>query len=785
MIRRLHHIIYILLLLLTGQHVWAQDNSMHQVYLQADNSYQIGRIDEALTLLQSNISSFQGNLKLSAFRLMALCSLGQDNHEEAEKYVRLMLKEDPYYSPSPQDPNRFVDIINRIKSGRTATITTASSQAESLDEAPVPVTLITEDMIRMCGARNLKELLIAYVPGMTAIESNEEMNIALRGVYSAGQEKILFLLNGHRLNSYSTNVACPDFSMSLEKIKRVEVLRGPASSLYGGVALTGVVNIITKQGPDINGIVVKGGAGNYGQLKGDFLFGSHFMDLDIMAWANIYHSTGERIHYDKSSQPYPIYPIDGDITIGGYNKKPSYDFGTSFSWKGLQVLFNSRFSKMQSPYSMSVMFTPYAYDKYINFSGNRPGYAVGNAHGEISYTKDWSNFNFKVAASIDYENQQRYQIIGDTIPDIGFNQFVPNGSTDTIMAFNGFFQNHEWHSNTVGTNVQGTYQYQFGQHEGYFMLGGHFFKTTLTDSQYMEGDEFTRVLKVFDESKNLAVGSEWNADAYLQVKHKWRKSFIMNAGLRYDMKKRNDDRTIHVVSPRVALIYSLNYWNFKASYAKSFVDAPYYYRNTTLDIRGSGELQPEYMDSWQLSCTNSRLAEGLSLDFNLYYNYARNFVYNDQIVGRYINAGFLKSIGCDLMLQYTYRRLLATGNLSWQHVLSSETYPVSGHNVYSVPEFQSNIVLGYKLTDAFSMHLNTIFTSKQISEAIVQGWDHQYEDIPARVIFNMGARYELKPITFEAEVYNLFNKEYYQGGNSNAPIRQQGLWFMFNAGIKL
>lgn len=783
--KKLFHLIIYIIVWLVPASIQAQDSgSLRQAYTQAENAYQIGRLDQALDLLQENFNSFRGNLRQSACRLMSLCYLAQDDVEQSEKYAMLLLKENPYYS-SVQDPIRFEEIVTRLRGGNIATITTASNQKESLDEAPVPVTLITEDMIKISGARNLKELLIDYVPGMTAIESNEEMNIALRGVYSAGQEKLLFLLNGHRLNSYSTNVACPDFSMSLEKIKQVEVLRGPASSLYGGVALTGVVNIITKQGPDINGVEIKGGVGNYGQIKGDFLFGNHFMDFDIMAWANVYQSTGEKIHYDKSSQPYPIYPIDGDIAIGGYNKKPTYDFGVSFSWKGLQVLFNSHFSKMQSPYSMSVMFTPYTYDKYNSFSGNKPGYGVGSMHGEISYTKDLSNFNFKAAVSIDHEDQQRYQIIGDTIPDIGFNIFIPNGSTDTIMAFNGFFQNHEWHSNTVGTNVQGTYQYQMGQHEGYVMLGGHLYKTKLTDSQYMEGDEFSRVLKVFDESKNLALGSEWSADGYLQVKHKWRKSFILNAGLRYDMKKRNDDRIINVFSPRIALIYSLYNWNFKASYAKSFVDAPYYYRNTTLDIRGSGDLEPEYMDSWQFSCTNSRLANGLSLDLNMYYNYARNFVYNDQIVGRYINAGFLKSAGCDLSLTYSYKRLLATGNLSLQRVLSSDMYPVSGHQVYSVPNIQSNIILGYKLTDAFRMHLNTICTSKQISEAIVQGWDHQYEDIPARVIFNTGVSYELKPMTLELEVHNLLNKKYYQGGNSNAPIRQQGLWFMFNAGIKL
>ena len=81
--RRRYLFIYIALLMLTGQVAMAQNNAMRQVYTQADEEYKVGRIDEALTLLKTNIDNFQGGLKQSAFRLMALCSLGQDNTEEA------------------------------------------------------------------------------------------------------------------------------------------------------------------------------------------------------------------------------------------------------------------------------------------------------------------------------------------------------------------------------------------------------------------------------------------------------------------------------------------------------------------------------------------------------------------------------------------------------------------------------------------------------------------------------------------------------------------------------
>ena len=64
---RLYIIIYILVALLMPQHIEAQDNNaLRQIYLQAEEEYQVGRLEQALQLLQTNINGFDGNLKQSA-----------------------------------------------------------------------------------------------------------------------------------------------------------------------------------------------------------------------------------------------------------------------------------------------------------------------------------------------------------------------------------------------------------------------------------------------------------------------------------------------------------------------------------------------------------------------------------------------------------------------------------------------------------------------------------------------------------------------------------------------
>lgn len=137
---------------MSALNVLAQEtNTSRQIYNQAESEYDVGRIEKSLSLLQANIQDFSGNLRESAYRLMALCWLSLDETEKAEQAVRQLLSGDPYYSASPQDPQRFVDMVENLRSGLTAKVTTASSQAETLAEVPVPITLITEEMIRNCG----------------------------------------------------------------------------------------------------------------------------------------------------------------------------------------------------------------------------------------------------------------------------------------------------------------------------------------------------------------------------------------------------------------------------------------------------------------------------------------------------------------------------------------------------------------------------------------------------------------------------------------------------------
>lgn len=763
----------------------AQDDT--HLFESAQEAYELGLFEKADTLLTRSLSHFQGESRISVYRLLALCNLNMDKPAVAESWVTRLLAVDPYYRVYNDVP-RFTEMVNRLRAGKSATITTASQQAESIEEAPVPVTLITEEMLRSIGARTLKDALVAYVPGMTDIASNEEMNVAMRGIYSSGQEKILIMLNGHRLNSYSTNTASPDYSISLEKVKQIEVLRGPASSLYGGVALTGVVNIITKEGSDVDGFMAQASAGNYGQLRGDLLFGKHFLSLDILAWASLYNAEGEKVHYagDWDAQPYAVMPMEGDMIIGGYNRTPSYDFGLALKWDKLHLLYNRRFAKTVAPLTLSYFFTPYEYERYRLIDNYAPGYAISSQHAELGYADSYGNFSWQIAATFDSQRQQRYQIDGD-IPELGVNDVTPNGTEDIVIKlYDDVFQSVSWNEYTLGASVQGSYNYSFGKSQsGVMMLGAHFNRFRLADASYLEGIDYDLILKTYNDTKILNTGQETNSDAYVQVKHAFGGGLVLNAGLRYDFKLRSTGKRLHVFSPRIALIYSRPKWSAKLSYSKAFVDAPYFYRNNTLDINfGDDNLSPEYLNSWQLSFySDGKLVPGLKMELSGFVNKADQFIIQSETGNT--NAGSLTNAGVELALGYAASKFRVDGNLTWQRVLNSQNFTVFNHSVYNIPDLQANLAASYEILTGLKLQAHANFVSSQKSLYTMPGAPALDIDIPARVIVDAGISYAVWKLEFGLNVYNLTNAHYAQGGSSVAPMRQAGLWLLGHVRLKL
>ncbi|TGN67583.1 TonB-dependent receptor [Paracoccus liaowanqingii] len=125
-------------------------------------------------------------------------------------------------------------------------VTSASSIATTIQDAPASITVIDQQAIQASGGRDLADVL-RTVPGLNLTRSNDgNSNVSFRGLSSS---RTLTLIDGKRIstgNTFARHYQGDLQVVPLDAIERIEVVRGPMSTLYGSDAMGGVINIITK-----------------------------------------------------------------------------------------------------------------------------------------------------------------------------------------------------------------------------------------------------------------------------------------------------------------------------------------------------------------------------------------------------------------------------------------------------------------------------------------------------------------------------------------------------------
>jgi outer membrane cobalamin receptor len=131
-----------------------------------------------------------------------------------------------------------------------AKVTTASKTSQSISDATSVMTVITADDLARWGTRTLYEAL-KRVPGFFPTSQATWPLVGSRGLVADGNDHLLLLIDGHAQNSIvGQGYQQQDLIPVLENVKRIEIIRGPGSVLWGSNAVFGVINVITKDGSD-------------------------------------------------------------------------------------------------------------------------------------------------------------------------------------------------------------------------------------------------------------------------------------------------------------------------------------------------------------------------------------------------------------------------------------------------------------------------------------------------------------------------------------------------------
>jgi iron complex outermembrane receptor protein len=193
---------------------------------------------------------------------------------------------------SAQDPLSLQDLLT------AEVVSTASKFQQEVREAPAAITIVTAEEIRGFGHRTLADVLRS-VRGLYTTYDRNYSYIGMRGFARPGDynTRILMLLDGHRLNDpvYDMAPIGTDFPVDVSLIDRVEVIRGPGSSLYGTNAFFAVVNVITKTGAMAEGVRLDAGGGAM-RTAGSTLSYGQVLDgnRELLLAASVCRSSGGR-----------------------------------------------------------------------------------------------------------------------------------------------------------------------------------------------------------------------------------------------------------------------------------------------------------------------------------------------------------------------------------------------------------------------------------------------------------------------------------------------------------
>ncbi len=465
--------------------------------------------------------------------------------------------------------------------------------------APSVATVITAAEIKEMGATTIFEAL-EFVPGLHIYPM---LNLAtpafaIRGIQTGQGQEVLVLRNGQPIKDSGVGNMPGSFRAPVANIARIEVIRGPGSAVHGADAFAGVINIITKDAHEIDGINLGGRTGSFNSNSAWVQYGKKYEDWEVAFNLEHIRTGGD-----------PDRMVDADAAA------PAISYAPDHLETGYEYFETSLYLRNDN---WDIDFWHWQQRD----GGTGPGIAqaldpVGNEdfqyyQFDISYTFKnllLPGLELKPHFNYVYQDMQRNFVIFP--PGFGGGAY-PNG----MIGKPGF------EDRTYTANITGTYS----------GFEGH---TLRIDAGYSRQEMDTIEIKNFDENFAPLIGGITDATdtaliytpdtdrerRFLSVQDEWRisKGWIFTAGLRYDHYSDFGE----TINPRLALVWSPPMpLTTKLLYGSAFrapsISEMYLQNNPVL--LGKTDLDPEAIDTLELAFEYFPLLELNSRLSLFYYN---------------------------------------------------------------------------------------------------------------------------------------------------------------------
>jgi len=469
---------------------------------------------------------------------------------------------------SPQSNQALIPELELIKEEETVSI--ASRHEQPISQAPANVYVITDEDIRQSGAPDIPTIL-RRVPGLEVMQTTgADFNVSARGDNQLVANKMLVLVDGRSIYVDAQGIVYwKMIPVSLPEIKRIEVLKGPASSVYGFNAFDGIINIITKSPEEMKGTTLQFSSGEFGTISSAAI---HAGKVDKFAYRL---SAG----HDQNAQWHDRNALS--FRSNKFNLQTEYDLSSLSKLKISGGLVDS--NRLEGP----------ANEITLSQSGPAQGYAhVVYERENFSIRGFWNHFS-------DVSNAVTNPILAP------FFQSIDRAGNRLNTVYADTYNIETQHSLEIGTEHRFTY----GMNYRHNTLSGNFYSQFSREDRvgfYMQGEW------LLAPSLSLVTGARYDLNTFINPTISPRVALVYNIA------------TDHTLRAAMSMAYrppSLSETNLDVR--ARLTAGPI---NTTTIVTPSPNLSPEQIISYELGYQGWYLQHRLRVRADLFFNHLTDLI---------------------------------------------------------------------------------------------------------------------------------------------------------------